>query len=512
MRAINPSCADFAKLAKACGDGPVPFIVRLANDQHTPLGVFSNLHSASEHAFILESVETGVRMGRYSFMGAFPRQVMRYNEGSFTVADAAGWPLDELECSDPLDELENRMRPWRARWPAELEMPPLVGGLVGCLSYDCVHDFEPVGELLPDEIGLPAMTWMLTDFIVCFDHLHSHILLCKCVLPSEREGRAADELYDSLVKEADAFAKAHLRPASLSEQSVAEALEPAMPDAAEAKVESTANFDERAYQEIVERAQALIHAGEIFQVVPSRRYSITNAPAALDVYRSLRKLNPSSYMFALKLGGHEAVGSSPETQLRCINGELMMRPLAGTRPCGEDAAASARLAAELLADEKECAEHRMLVDLVRNDLGSVASSGSVEITRLLEVEHYSHVMHITSEVTAKLAEGKSVFDALRATFPAGTLSGTPKVRAMQIINDFEPVRRNLYGGLVGYIDFAGNCDSCIAIRMMVARGTQAFVQAGGGLVADSQPAAEFLETQKKAGAVLAALQEARRHK
>ena len=508
MKAINPSAAEFAELAEACGDGPVPFVVRLANDQHTPLGVFANLHAACDHAFILESVETGERMGRYSFMGARPRALLSYNEGTFTVADASGEVVEEKACADPLDELERRMKPWRASWPDGLQLPPLVGGLVGYLGYDCVHDFEPVGELGPDEIGMPAMCWMLTDFIVCFDHLHSHILLAKCVLPQERAGRDSAELHAQLVAAADALAREFLRPAKLSEQSVADALGGGGAGA-EAGFEAAANFGPKQYAQVVARALEHIRAGDVFQVVPSRRYRIAAAPPALDVYRSLRKLNPSAYMFALKLGAHEAVGSSPETQLRCVGGELMMRPLAGTRPQGDDAAANARRARELLADEKECAEHRMLVDLVRNDLGRVAAAGTVAITRLLEVEHYSHVMHITSEVTAKLDEDKSVFDALRATFPAGTLSGTPKVRAMQIINDFEPARRNLYGGLVGYIDLAGNCDSCIAIRMMVASGGEAFVQAGGGLVADSKPKAEFAETQKKAGAVLAALQEAR---
>ena len=504
LKAVNPSAEQFARLVDACDGGPVPFVVRLPNDQHTPVAVYSNLRAASPFAFFLESVETGVRLGRYSFMGALPRMVFRCKDGIFTATDSDGNEVERLECDDPLEELERWMGKYRAKWPEGLSLPPLVGGVVGYLGYDCVHYFEPVGEMLPDEMAMPEMTWMLVDHVVCFDHLHSQIIISKCLLPEEHDGADIEALHGRLMEETREFARSFLRPADLGEPSFDSLFttSDAMPKGLES------NCDEKCYSDIVSRARDHIRAGDVFQVVPSRRYSMPLDASPLDVYRTLRKLNPSSYMFALKFEGHEAVGSSPETQLRCDRGRLMMRPLAGTRRRTGDPAQDASLAAELLADEKECAEHRMLVDLVRNDLGRVAKAGSVEITRLLEVEQYSHVMHITSEVEADLADDKTLFDAMRATFPAGTLSGAPKVRAMQLINGFEEVRRNMYGGLVGYIDFGGNSDSCIAIRMMTAVDGRAWTQAGGGLVADSDPAAEYQETVNKARAVLAAIAEA----
>ena len=504
LNATNPSEKDFAELLSACAGGPVPFVVRLPNDQHTPVSVFSNLRRKNSQAFFLESVETGLRQGRYSFMGAAPKLVFSFSEGKFNVLDGKGKKLESVSCEDPLRELERHMDAYKSSWPEELVLPPLVGGMVGYLGYDSVHYFEPIGDMLPDEIGMPEMSWMLVDQVACFDHLHSEILISKCLLPEEMEGKSPAALYSMSMGKVREFAQSYLCPADLSEPSFESVFQKAdsMPEGL------SSNCDEKCYCDIVERAKKHIREGDIFQVVPSRRYSMPLGSSPLSVYRTLRKLNPSSYMFALKLGDHEAIGSSPETQLRCERGRLMMRPLAGTRRRTNDRVEDERLAKELLADEKECAEHRMLVDLVRNDLGRVAKSGSVTITRLLEVEFYSHVMHITSEVEAELADDKSVFDAMRATFPAGTLSGAPKVRAMQLINGFEKVRRNLYGGLVGYIDFAGNSDSCIAIRMMMASGGKAYVQAGGGLVADSKPGDEYQETVNKAAAVLSAIAEA----
>ena len=500
MSVTNPDKERFERIAKECDGGPIPFVIRLPNDQHTPVSIYSNLRDSSDHAFFLESVEMGVRLGRYSFMGASPRKVVTYREGRFKVRGPDGETLEELSCDNPLERLERFMAPYRSKWPESYRLPPLVGGLVGYLGYDCVNYFEPVGEMLEDEIGLPEMAWMLVDRVVCFDHLHSQIVVSKCVLPEDGSGEG---MYERLVEETEDYCGKVLRPADLPSRSMRSVIE-----GAPGPLRQESNFSEAEYCAVVERAKAHIHDGDIFQIVPSQRFSSELVASPLDVYRALRKLNPSSYMFALKIGEHEAVGSSPETQLRCERGRMMMRPLAGTRRRTGDDERDAELARELLADEKECAEHRMLVDLVRNDLGRVAKVGSVAITRLLEVEHYSHVMHITSEVEADLMDGKSVFDALRATFPAGTLSGAPKVRAMQLINEFEPVRRNVYGGLVGYIDFSNNCDTCIAIRMMVARGDKAWVQAGGGVVADSVPEAEYQETLNKARAVLMAIAEA----
>lgn len=503
MKAINPSLLEFKQLAAGCTGGPVPFVVSLPNDQLTPVTVYSNLCGDSEHAFFLESVNTGSQVGRYSFMGANPRKIFSCQEGRFFVRDATGEVISEQPCVDPLHALQEQMEPLRARWPAELDLPPLVGGVVGFLSYDCVHYFEPVGALLPNEIDMPEMLWMLTDTIVCFDHLHSNIMLINCVLPEEIEAKGLDSVYAGLIDETEAFADKYLRQSSFTRANVRQVLaqNPGL-----GKRDS--NFTEHEFHVIVQQAKEHIRAGDIFQVVPSQRFSLPLSVPALDVYRALRKINPSAYMFALKFGSHEVVGSSPETQLRCKQGQMMMRPLAGSRPRTGDNAVDAKSARELLRDEKELAEHRMLVDLVRNDLGRVAQAGTVKVVRLMEVEKYSHVMHMTSEVVAQLSSRHSVYNAIRSAFPAGTLSGAPKIRAMQLINEFEQVRRNLYGGMVGYIDYNGNSDSCIAIRMMMSHAGKAYVQAGCGLVADSVPATEYAETINKASAVLQAIAEA----
>lgn len=391
----------------------------------------------------------------------------------------------------------------QAKWPADLQLPPLVGGLVGYLGYDCVRYFEPIGEMLPDQLDMPEMLWMLTDTVVCFDHLHSKIMLMRCVLPEQFDGVTVSQLYERLVDEAKQFTAKYLQAPQIPQPNIDKLF-----NKTDKAMHLRSNFSLDEYKQIVSKCKDHIIAGDIFQIVPSQRFVTQLKCSALDVYRSLRKLNPSSYMFAMKFGNHELVGSSPETQLRCQHGQLMMRPIAGTRKRTGDAKQDKLFAEELLADEKELAEHRMLVDLVRNDLGSVAKVGTVKLKQLLRVEQYSHVMHIASEVTAQLAADKDVYDALQATFPAGTLTGAPKVRAMQLINEFETFQRNVYGGLVGYIDFSGNSDSCIAIRMMMLTNGQAHVQAGGGVVADSESHAEYKETINKAAAVVQAITEA----
>lgn len=500
MKAVNLSKDEFKQLVDRCAGGPVPFVLRLPNDMLTPVVVYANLQQDNQHAFFLDSVETGSRIGRYSFMGTQPRWIYAVAANNFYIYDTNGTEIAKQSCTDPLQALKHRLEPFRAKWPAELELPPLVGGVVGYLSYDCVNYFEPIGDWLPDELDLAEMQWLHTDVVVCFDHLHSTILLCKCLLPEEVATADLDQLYDDLLAELDAYAKTYLQPTQLASSSVYQAL-----GSTNSLPKFTSNHDATSFCQVVESAKENIYAGDVFQIVPSQRICVDLTATPLDVYRALRKINPSAYMFALKLNAHEIVGSSPETQLRCRNRELMMRPLAGSRPRSGDTVVDNAAAAELLADDKELAEHRMLVDLVRNDLGRVAKIGSVVIERLLEVEQYSHVMHLTSEVTAELADDYDIYDALRSTFPAGTLSGAPKVRAMQLINGLEHQRRNLYGGLVGYIDYAGDSDSCIAIRMLMAYAGKAYIQAGCGVVADSVPQTEYEETINKASAVLSAI-------
>ncbi len=506
MNAINPTRQEFAELVAACGDGPVPFVIKLPNDSCTPVGSYAHLAGEASHSFFLESVELGERLGRYSFMGTKPQRVFSCSDGRFSEFGPDGQELASCKTDEPMRELQQRWQEWKALWPASLDLPPLAGGLVGYLGYDCVHYFEPVGEIKRDAIGMPEMMFMLPDTVVCFDHLHAEVLLTRCLPPGSCRGQDLNRLHAKLVAEAEQLADTALAPASFPPPSVQRALASSQ-EAEPAGL--TSNMQPGEYESMVQLAKEHIRAGDIFQVVPSQRFSLPLSVTPLDIYRSLRKVNPSQYMFALQFGDCAAVGSSPEMQLRCTDGKLEMRPIAGTRQRGGSAAEDRALAAELLADEKEVAEHKMLVDLARNDLGRVAQTGSVKIDWLMQAEHYSHVIHITSAVSAQLDEAQfSPFDALRATFPAGTLSGAPKVRAMQLINGFEPVRRNLYGGLVGYIDLLGNIDTCIAIRMLVAKEGTAYVQAGGGIVADSQPAAELEETRRKSRAVLRAAAEA----
>ncbi|MCY4325159.1 MAG: chorismate-binding protein [Betaproteobacteria bacterium] len=383
----------------------------------------------------------------------------------------------------------------------------MAGGLVGYMGYDCVHNFEPLGKIKPDAIGMPEMVFMIPETIICFDHLHAEVLLTRCLPPGSAQGKNPNALYDQIIDELEKTAGQVMAPADFKPPQVRDSLAApaAQPDGL------TSNFEADQYREVVRRAKRHIEAGDIFQIVPSQRFSAPLNVEPLEVYRSLRKINPSQYMFVLKLDDCTALGSSPEMQLQVADGKMQLRPIAGTRPRGTSSEDDQQLVTELLADEKELAEHRMLVDLARNDLGRVAQTGSVQIDWLMRAELYSHVIHITSAVSGQLDEQRfSVFDALRSTFPAGTLSGAPKVRAMQLINEFEPVRRNLYGGLVGYVDWRGNTDTCIAIRTMIAKDNVAYVQAGGGLVADSPPEAELPESRNKAQALLRALAEAQR--
>ena len=504
-RFINPTRKTFASIQAHCGSGPVPFVVKVPNDQYSPAGLYRNMVDQSRYAFMFESVELDERLGRYSFLGAQPSRIYTCAQGVFYEFDSEGNELASIATSDPLRELERATLPWRARWPAAWQLPPLAGGLVGFLGYDCAHYFEPIGKIKKDSIGMPDMVWMLMDTVLCFDHLRSQIMLVRCTRGQQGATRkAAGNLYDQLSQAAEDYADRYLRMPKLSPPSIAAVL------AAPRKPAELppSNFSRDEFMATVRRVKKHIRAGDIFQMVLAQRFSMPLLCSPLDVYRALRKLNPSRYMFALKLDDCALIASSPEAQVRCAAGQLELTPIAGSCPRGGDPAEDRLLAAAMLKDEKELAEHRMLVDLARNDLGRVARPGSVAISRLMEVTKHSHVMHLASRVRAELADEYSFFDVLRATFPAGTLSGAPKVRAMQLINEFENVRRNAYGGVVGYVDFAGNGDTCIAIRMLMAKKGMAHVQAGCGLVADSKPAKEYQETLNKAGAVLQAITEA----
>ena len=460
-------------------------------DTLTPVGAFLKL-DPRPNGFLLESVEGGERWGRYSFLGGDAFAEVRAKDGVVTVVGEP--PVGPAPGETPLVYLRRLIAACRA--PDLPGLPPLHGGAVGFMGYDCVRELERIGSPPADDLGLPDLAFVLTRTFVVFDHLAQKAFVITNVPSSE------DPEED--------FEVARSRCAEIVARLEGPAPATSLDLAAGSRGPFDVTVDDDEYCSWVERAREHIYAGDIFQVVPSRRWSAPLEGPAFDSYRRLRTLNPSPYMYFLRFaatGEHpafEIAGSSPEPLVRVTGDRIVTRPIAGTRPRGATEEEDARLEADLLADEKECAEHVMLVDLARNDVGRVARYGSVEVDDFMVIERYSHVMHIVSNVTGILDPAKSPFDALTACFPAGTVSGAPKVRAMQIIDSLEPTRRGPYAGVVGYIDFSGNVDTCITIRTIVAAGGRAYVQAGAGIVADSIPEAEAIETRNKAEALLRA--------
>jgi len=456
----------------------VPVRVEVDADTETPVSAFLKLSAGERQAFLLESVEGGERSARFSFLGAGPRAVLRWRLG---------------QPGDPVEAVRAALATHRAvRVPG---MPRFSGGLVGHVSYDAVRLFEPrVPIAKPDELGFDDVVLMDFDEVVAFDALrHSIHVLCEVRMG---EGDDPDALYRRAVKRIArrlALLARPLRDARPAPRSRAE-LEPRVPRAD--------------FEAAVARAREYVAAGDCQQIVISQRFDATTDLAPFEIYRALRRVNPSPYLFFVKDGDRALVGSSPETLVKLEGGEVTLRPIAGTRPRGRDAAEDARLEADLRADPKENAEHVMLVDLGRNDVGRVSAVGTVKVTQLKAVERYSHVMHLVSEVRGRLADGLGAVDVLRAGFPAGTVTGSPKVRAMEIIDDLEPARRGPYAGAVGYFDRGGDMEMCIAIRTLMASKGRVSAQAGAGIVYDSVPAAEYQETVNKAKAVFTAVAQA----
>ncbi|MBV9291848.1 MAG: anthranilate synthase component I [Frankiales bacterium] len=473
-------------------DRVVPVLRRLLADAETPVSAYRKLAADRPGTFLLESAEHGGVWSRYSFVGVRCAATLSERDGH-AVWTGIG-PDDHPD--DPLEALRDavaRLRTERSR----TDLPPLTGGLVGYLGYDAVRRMERLPVDTVDDLHLPELAFLLVTDLAVLDHSGGTILLIANVVrrltPHAEDD--PDRAYAEAVARLDAMEADLAKPA---ESSVATMTR--LP-AADAVVSAPAG----GYQEAVRRAKDYIAAGDVFQVVPSQRFEVTTDADALDVYRVLRASNPSPYMYLLRFDGLDIVGSSPEAHVKVVDGRAMLHPIAGTKPRGATPEEDAAIAADLLTDPKERAEHVMLVDLGRNDLGRVCSPGTVEVVELMSIERYSHVMHIVSTVVGALAPGRDAFDALVATFPAGTLSGAPKIRAMEIIEELEPTRRGLYGGVVGYVDVGGDLDSAIAIRTTVMRAGKAYVQAGGGIVADSDPATEEQETRNKAAAVLAAI-------
>ncbi len=472
----------------------VPIYRQLVSDTLTPVNAYCRIQHG-ECAFLFESVVGGERIGRYSFLGSDPfLQINAF--GNRVVITRAGH-IETREVADPLRELEGLLADFRAVHVPGL--PRFCGGAVGYAGYDTVRYTERLPNAPHDDRCLPDLSFAFYDRMVIFDQINKTILV---VAHARTEGDLQAQY---------ATACRRIDETCLQLQQGAGNLELAdITLSGEPELDWTSNFSRDGFEEAVEKCKAYIRAGDIFQVVLSQRLAVETAVGPLDIYRALRVVNPSPFMFLLKIPAVSLVGSSPEIMVRVEDGTVTIRPLAGTRTRGATEEEDRRLEQELLADPKERAEHVMLVDLARNDLGRVSRYGSVQLSDVMKVERYSHVMHITSNATGKLAEGKSALDALRAGLPAGTVSGAPKVRAMQIIDEFEPHRRGPYGGAVGYIDFTGNMDTCIALRTLVMQGQTAYVQAGAGLVADSVPSIEYQETLSKAKGLLKAIEIAQR--
>ena len=457
----------------------IPVRHEFIDDCETPVAAFLKLRASApgDPAFLLESADQGQRMGRYSFIGLRPSSVLRWklSDGGDPYAIAAQMVAD-------IDQAP------------VAGLPPFVGGLVGYFGYDLVRTVEPLGEPNPDQLGLPDMALMQSDLLVIFDHLrHTLTILVNIAVV---EGEPID----------DAYSAAEETIAGLREL-LAGPLPPIKPDAEARSAPSfKSNFTREQFESAVARIVEYIHAGDAFQVVPSQRWTADLEVDPFSIYRGLRVVNPSPYMYYLDFGDFQVVGASPEPLLTVTGREASTRPIAGTRARGATVAEDLELASGLLADEKERAEHVMLVDLGRNDLGRVCEYGSVVVDSMMQVESYSHVMHIVSSVTGTLRPEVGALDALRAILPAGTLSGAPKVRAMEIIDEVEPVKRGGYGGAIGYLGYTGDLDTCIHIRTVVCSDGKVHVQAGGGTVADAVPQYEYDESVNKSKAVMRAIE------
>jgi len=471
---VTPSLDEVRALARE--HNLIPLRHTFVEDCETPISAFLKLRGDGP-AFLLESAEQG-RVGRWSFIGFRPRSVLRWSLGD--PGDPYALAAQEVQ---------------RHRQAPLPDLPPFAGGAVGCFGYDLVRTVEPLGDPNPDPVGLPDMALMLTDVLVAFDHLRRELTILANVYADD--GADLARAYAAAV---DAIADVRRRLAG----PVPQPDEPA--PAGRTAPEWRSNMPPEQFEGMVERIVEYIHAGDAYQVVPSQRWSAEAPVEAFSIYRGLRAVNPSPYMYFLDFGDFEIAGASPEPLVTVHDGRIETRPIAGTRPRGASAEEDRRIAEDLLADEKERAEHVMLVDLGRNDVGRVSEYGSVNVDAYMEIESYSHVMHIVSRVSGRLRGGVGALDALRSILPAGTLSGAPKVRAMQIIDELEPVKRGGYGGAIGYLSYTGDLDTCIHIRTVVVKDGIAHVQAGGGTVADARPDYELRESEAKSRAVKQAIE------
>jgi anthranilate synthase component 1 len=489
--AIAPDFAAFNQSYEA--GQPVLLSTTLVADLETPVSAMLKIAGSTPYSFLLESVEGGATLGRYSFIGLEPDIIWQCRGGIASInrtalSDPTGPFLPATE--KPFASLQQLLN--ESRIAMDIALPPMAAGLFGYLGYDMVREIEKLPDNKPDELGVPDSILSRPTIIVVFDNIQHTLTIITPVRPN---GDMADVAYSAATQRVDKILARLQQPVPSTYLSTGTSAVQTLP---------ASNTSQVVYEQMVTKAKDYITAGDIFQVVLSHRFALPFTKPALSFYRTLRRLNPSPFLFLLNFENFAVAGSSPEVLVRVRDNRVTIRPLAGTRRRGKDAAEDERLAAELLADEKELAEHLMLLDLGRNDVGRVAKPGTVEVTEKMAIERYSHVMHISSTVEGALKSGLTVLDALAAGFPAGTVSGAPKVRAMEIIDELEVTRRGIYGGCIGYFGANGDMDTCIALRTAVLKDGMIYVQAGAGVVADSDAAAEYEETCNKAGALIKA--------
>jgi anthranilate synthase component I len=494
------SLEEFRKLASR--GNLIPVVAEIVSDVETPVGAFQKI-GRNGFSFLFESAERNEESGRFSFIGINPLLIVSQSHGNLTIREKSGAATNR-HTSDPLGELQQVLGEFR--FVPRGDIPHFQGGAVGFIGYDVVRFFEQKVPIHPrNDLELPEMMFVIAGTLVIFDH---RFRTMRVITLGDMREQNVDDAYRDARKEIDVVLEKLAVPTQLRMIPAPATGDPSLPGFGAVSTPAATQFKSNTsdFEKMVQCAKEYIVEGDIFQVVLSQRFESEFLADPLDLYRCLRFGNPSPYMFLLNFGEEFcALGSSPELHLRVRGRTAELRPIAGTRPRGTDPTSDEANARELLADPKERAEHVMLIDLARNDLGRIAQIGSVNVTEQMTIERYSHVMHIVSHVEAKLRDGLNAFDAFRSTFPAGTVSGAPKIRAMQIIAELEQTRRGFYAGAVGWFGFDGNCDSCIALRSVVLKNGNAFVQAGAGIVADSDPAREREETERKAMAVLAAI-------
>jgi len=485
-----PTKEQFKELAKK--GNVIPVYREVLSDFGTPISAFTKIEEGN-FSYLLESVTGGENIARYSFLGSNPSLVLESKGKNITIRRGKKEESFTTK-TDPIDEAKEIMKDFK--FVSVEGLPRFCGGLVGYIGYDMIRFFENIPDENPEGMDIPDMQLALTDTLLIFDHVDRKIKVVSNAIVDN----SPDKAYDAAVRKIDRI----IEKLKLGDASG----EPKEIKTAEQEVES--NFTKKEFCDAVEGAKEYIRSGDIIQVVLSQRFKRRTDADAFSIYRSLRSINPSPYMFYLKFGEYKLIGSSPEIHVRCEDGLVEIRPIAGTRKRGKTDEEDKRLEKELLADPKEKAEHIMLVDLGRNDIGRVCDYTSVQPREVMRIERYSHVMHIVSDIVGNLSKERDVYDLMRATFPAGTVTGAPKIRAMELIDEFENIKRGPYAGCIGYISFSGNIDTCITIRTIVMKDDIAYIQAGAGIVLDSEPEKEFEETQNKAMAMIKAIEFAER--